>query len=255
MVYRFAVTFIWLFWLVMVSLLIRSEYFPESASLYRLPISYVGRKVFTSDTGSDLSIFYKKTYVGRLMMEPSPPNERLLKGTIKLDWPVLGHAYRGDIYFTFGFNPSLEIDQFAITSKSEGALVIIEGAKITDRIKAVFRSGDVAIDREFRWGELERRKFEGVVDGLKSDFGGQFGLQQLPPGFAAGFPRQLGWFAASANLTRDDKRIDTLLIATEGDRDYWVKIWVTPSGEILLVQTSPLIGLSLENRSLMDTAS
>jgi hypothetical protein len=251
MIYRIAVGFIWLFWIVMVTLLIRSEYFPEHASLYRLPVSYVGKKIFTSDTGSDMTIYYKQNVVGRIMIEPSPPNERILKGNLKLDWPVLGQQYEGEAYFTFLFNPALEVDQFSIASKSDNSSLIVDGSRLEDNINAHFRVNDVKLDRRYKWAELEKQSYEGMMAGLNQ----QLGIQQLPPALLAGKVRKITWYAASGNLTRRGDKIDALLIATEGDRDYWVKVWVTPSGEILMVETSPAIGITLENKALMDIPS
>ena len=248
MIYRVAVAFIWLFWIVMVTLLIRSEYFSENASLYRLPISYVGKKIFGSDTGSDLAIYYKKTFVGRMLIEPSPPNQRLLKGSVKLDWPVLGRPYHGEAYFTFLFNPKLGVDQFSLTSRSDDSALVVEGSRLTDRIDADLRVNEARIKRRFIWSDLEKQNYEGVVTGLNE----QLGVQQMPPALLSGTAQRIRWFAASANMRRNGEKIDALLIATEGDRDYWVKIWVTPSGEILQLQTSPSIGLTLENKALME---
>jgi len=251
MLYRIAVSFIWLFWIVMVTLLIRSEYFPEHASLYRLPVSYVGKKIFTSDTGSDLAVYYKDTFVGRVQIEPSPPNQNLLKGNVKLDWPVLGQAYRGEAFFAILFNPRLDVDQFSLTSKSDDASLVIEGSRLADRIEANLNINQSRVTRRFTWSELEKQNYEGALTGLNE----QAGMPQLPPAMLAGTAQRLRWFAASANLNRNGEKIDALLIATEGDRDYWVKIWVTPSGEILLVQTSPSIGIRLENKALMELDS
>lgn len=252
MIYRAAVTFVWLFWIVMVALLVRSEYFPEHASLYQLPISYVGRKIFTSDTGSDMAILYKQIYVGKIFIEPSPTNERVLKGNIRLNWPVLGKAVRAEIFFSFTFNPKLEVEEFNINSHSEDTVLNFDGSRLQDRIDANFRINGSIIEKHFKWSEMERKNFE---DTMMSGVNDQLGLQQLPPALIAGSTQELRWYAASANLTRHDRKVDALLIATEGNRDYWVKIWVTPSGEILFIQTSPTIGITLENRALMEAAS
>ena len=252
MVYRVAVTFIWLFWIVMVALLIRSEYFPDQASLYQLPITYVGRKIFTSDTGSDMAIFYKQTYVGKLFIEPSPSNERILKGNIKLNWPILGKPYRAEIFFAFTYNPKLDIERFALNSHSEGAVLSIDGSRLEDRMDANFRFNGVVMDRRFKWSEMEQRHFDGVMSGVVND---QLGMQQLPPVALAVTSQDLHWYAASTTLTRGNKKIEALLIATKDNRDYEIKIWVTPSGELLLIQTAPAIGITLENKSLMETPS
>ncbi len=249
MFYRVVVTFIWLFWVVMVMLLIRSEYFPQQASLYRLPVSYVGKKIFGSDTGSDLAMYYKQFFVGRMLIAPSPPGERVLKGSVKLDWPVLGQPYRAEIYYSFLFNPMLGIDAFNLTSKSESGSVAITGNRLMDRIDAGLHFQSMTIDQHFKWSELERKNYADLITSLGQDPG----LQQLS--LAGGTAKEIRWYAASASLMRGDKRTDALVIATESNRDYWIKIWVTPSGEVLLVQTSPAIGVTLENKTLTEPAS
>ena len=251
MLYRVAVTFIWLFWIVMVTLLIRSEYFAEQASLYRLPVSYVGKKIFASDTGSDLAIYYKQTLVGRLLIDPSPPGERMLKGSVKLAWPVLGQPYHGEAYYMFLFNPMLNVELFNLTSKSESGSLVVEGNRLKDRIDANLRIQSMTLDRHFKWSELEKTNYEDMMTSL----GQQPGLQQLPSALVAGTARQIRWYAANASLKRNDEKVDALLIATEGNRDYWIKIWVTLSGEVLLVQASPAIGIVLENKALMEIES
>jgi hypothetical protein len=247
MLYRVVVTFIWLFWAVMVALLIRSEYFPEHASLYRLPPEFVAHKIFRSDTGSDLTIYYKDVIVGRARIEPAPLAQNVLKGSVQLNWPGLGKNYQSESYFTFIFNSKLEAQQFGVSSRGEQTTVFVEGNRAQNKLTATIQIAGSAVEKRLKWSDLEEQKFDVLTAELQGA-----GTPGLPPGLLAEAGKEIHWYGASTSLRRGERKIDAFMIASEGNRDYWVKLWLTPSGEVLLVQTSPAIGVRIENSSLMD---
>jgi len=200
MLYRTVVFFIWIFWAVMVALLIRSEYFPDQASLYRLPVEFVARKVFRSDTGSDLTIYYKDARVGRARIEPAPISQNVMKGSVMLDWPVLGKRYESESYFAFIFNSKLDVQQFNLSSRSDQTSVFLEGNRVQNRINATFQMAGNVINRKFNWAELEKNPFQAVSTELQ-----QGGMPQIPQGLLVEAGKELKWYGASTTLRRKDK--------------------------------------------------
>ncbi|MBV9462774.1 MAG: hypothetical protein JO317_00965, partial [Verrucomicrobiae bacterium] len=120
----------------------------------------------------------------------------------------------------------------------------------SDQVETEFTMNGPPQKRSYSWRSLEQQGPSELTKDLNPEAAQAAPLAMLGIGKA----HSLRWYGASTRLEHNGRKIEALLIETEGDPDYWVKIWITPTGEILRMRTSPLLGLSAENRSLLEPA-
>jgi hypothetical protein len=80
-----------IFWLIMWTLLLRTELRPQGASLREVPIEHVARLIFREKQSSDLVFHGDGVRVGNLQMTPSVPSENRcvldFSGTLQIRMP------------------------------------------------------------------------------------------------------------------------------------------------------------------------
>src|SRR3990172_4366313 len=75
---------------VMTFFLVRSEYFPESSLLNRLPPRYVFEKVLRNENVSSMKIEWKEETVGTLTFRVTPGKRTMVRSSVQGMIPILG---------------------------------------------------------------------------------------------------------------------------------------------------------------------
>ena len=93
MLYRLAAAAIFLFWLVMTGLLVRTECFPGSSDLLPVPTNKLFTLMFVHEQASDLVLFQDRARIGNLHLQPHrfPPSVGPARDLLTLNGSTLLH--------------------------------------------------------------------------------------------------------------------------------------------------------------------
>lgn len=90
MFYRALIAVIVLFWLGMMGLLIRSEWFPQEADSLKVPTAYLWKLMFLHEVASDLAIYDGRERVGNLNLQPRRQSDGRPGGQIPRTLTAIG---------------------------------------------------------------------------------------------------------------------------------------------------------------------
>ncbi|MDD2709746.1 MAG: hypothetical protein PHV34_17300 [Verrucomicrobiae bacterium] len=234
---------------VMTFLLVRSEYFPETSMLRRLTSRQVLEKVLRHETASTLKVIWKGEETGVFNFRVSPGE----RGRVRLnvffqgEVPVLGEKHR------------MSFDASAILSSGERLEFMRILAHWRETVCEVFfreRSGSV-VEGEVEWNvqgggmnEHRRCSWKDLTDVGKTNV--WTGLPELKDVMdpkrskeAVAALEQCRLQAWSTRIHRHEDWMDAYLLSVRLDENWWGKLWLSPTGELLKLESS--FGLRMIN--------
>lgn len=245
------------FWLATMAALVRLEYFPTPSALEAVPTGFVLRKLLANPEPANLTIYYQSAEIGTCSIGVSPTRTSLdgdastpgyrVTTDLRVRASLFGMPTRVRLEGLSLFNEQYDMTQFNLTTRVGEGRVSVTGDRHTDKVKMTLNLGDGEETREFSFAQLSNGELAGVL-----------GLPQLA---SFGLPGHLGGAghgAAGDRSIEPRTRVDmfpigggtlrTYLVDYRIDDRMWAKIWVSPAGEVLQVDTS--FGLKMVDQKL-----
>ncbi len=261
--------FIVVFWVAMMTALVRVEFFPQPLELDRYPTRRVLKKIFANPAPARLNVYYRGAPVGLCQIDIHPklngePAETLLPGQqpdayevtsmLQMTLSVFGMPSRLVLRGRSTFNADLDLEDFHMTTGMNGGRVTVTGDHVTKKVNVVLDFGDVHDERTFDFNQIQ-----GV--GFASAFG-MPGLASVSLTGDGGSPRSADAVGVSDSshpramtatyfdrLEVAGSRLRVFLIYSKVNEQVWTKIWVSETdGEVLKVSTS--LGLEMVSNVL-----
>jgi hypothetical protein len=222
--------------------LVRSEYFPESSPFHRLPPWYVAERLLRHESSSTLKVTWKGEDVGTFLVRVIPGAQPLIRSSAQVIVPVLGKR------------PRLRFDLECVLKKNRDIARLNLNGRFQEIVFEVVADSDTNKFRMLAQGEGINEKREFPLSDLR-DHGGRKILKDMP-GLPSDVPipseESLASMAASWQFTASSARIDrrgdwmdAYLMEARVDGNSWVKLWISPTGELLKLESS--FGLSAMN--------
>lgn len=216
-------------------MLIRTEYFPEASSLYHLPLQYVAERFLKCESLSILKLIWKGEDIGSLTLRVIPGKRPLLKSSAQLVVPILNQ--RPSLYAEMNCRLKSNRDIEHLQLQGSFREIAYEMWVNTLDHKMVLEvHGD---------GVNEKREF--VLDDFMENSGKNF-LRQIPgvpeklsPPFqemVAGVMRNIQFNAFTARIQRLGDWMEVYLVEARLDVNSWIKLWISPTGELLKLESS-----------------
>lgn len=233
---------------VMTGLLVRSELFPESSWVRRLPPELVLNRVLGGDSQSSLNIWWKGERVGSCFLRVFPGTTTRLHGMLEGYLPVLGKRHtgrfevdgsvarlRGRSHSSVAKARPYDLQTLRLRGKVEDVSVEIHANAAENLVRWRIKGGGMDEAREVPLRELAA----GGVDGLREKLG------ELPPDLRIPRAGQMasavrGWklLAAATRVQRRGSPMDAFLVEARLDANWWARLWVSPTGELLKLESS-----------------
>lgn len=233
-----------LFCAVMTFFLIRSEFYPNS-TLQEIPLQTVLNKVFRHQSTSPLKVFWREEDIGFITI-------RLLSGTptflnVKADvvLPVLGEKPQLRCDVDCRFSKNREMTHLKAVGKLDEINFELSSDQKTIKFKA--KGGGLDEEREIPLQNLRLNN----KDLLKPipELSEQLSAHDIDE--AQALVSQWKWTASASRLQRKGDWLDTYLVKGEIDQKIWIRLWLTPTGELLKVDSG--FGLSAVNEEFFGT--
>jgi hypothetical protein len=244
------------FWLVMMTLLIRSELLQTTPVAYAVPVETVMQKIFEGEESSDLAIFYQGARVGCCSMQvlkdkKAPRPQYRVRSSLLLNFQVFGKPVRLQSDTDSEFDRRYQMTRFESHTVTGDSKIDMKGDLRSQEIEFVLQFGDGYQEKhKMPFATLEKMGPSGAM-GLM----GMGGLQ-LPDSASAksgtGAWAGLGQRGSGPTTTVQEiplqagrQKIHSLMVYTRYDESLWSKVYVSPVGEVLKVETS--FGVSMLN--------
>ena len=236
---------------VMTFLLIRSEYFPESSALYRLPPRYLAERFLKNDSSSSLKLTWKGEPVGSFMVRVTPGEKPFIKCSTQFEMPILGKRPKANLEMECKLLQNRDVERFRLRGTAQEIHFEILADAPSDKLDVSAIGPGLNEKRYFVWSDLIK------------DHGKAF-LKQLPhlPGnillptqFPQGLTDESSWkiTASSSKISRLGDFMEVLVLDARLDANSWLKLWMSLTGEILKVESS--FGLSALNEDFFEGMS
>jgi hypothetical protein len=236
------------FWLVMMSLLIRSELFHIAPLAYSVPLETVMQKMFEGEEPSDLTIYHQGNVVGSCSLQIKKDNTGSVplyrvNSHLKLDFEVFGRSLRLNSSTDSYFDRRYQMTRFSSQTTTGDSKVEAAGDLESREVVVKFSLGNVEETHRIPFATLENMGPSGAMGLL-----GMGGLQlpsdgRLDPArssLMAAMPSGRGPVTTvqEHRLMVEKEPLQTFLVHTTYDESVWSKVYVSPQGEILKVETS-----------------
>lgn len=246
------------FWLVMMSLLIRSELLGTKPLTYDVPIETVMQKMFESGASSDLLIQHQGSEVGtcslQIVKERGTPTASYRVHTdLNLNLQVWGRSLRLSSSTDSFFDHRYRLTRFMSHTATGDSKIEASGDVASKEIQLSFNVGGVQEKHKLPFSLLENMGPSGAM-GLF----GMGGLQLPPEGSGAFAKSALNALAPNnrgpvttvqeTHLMFGKEPVSTWMVHTQYDESLWSKVYVERSGEIQRVETS--FGVTMVNAQL-----
>jgi len=233
------------FWLVMMTLLIRSEFLDNSPLAYSIPVDTVMQKIFEGEEPSDLVIDYQGNRVGRCTLQVVKLGAQkpgyLVTSELRLDFEVFGKGVSLQSRTDSEFDTAHQMTKFFSRTTTGDTKLEASGDMESKEIQLTLNLGDVKETHKLPFSMLENMGPSGAM--------GLFGMGglQLPqdattskPALGALNPGTRGAVTTveEKHLTIGRIRERTWMVHTKYDDSLWSKVYVNRVGEILKVETS-----------------
>jgi hypothetical protein len=253
------------FWLVMMTALVRMEYFPTALRRDTVPAIRVMSRIFANGEPLNMYVYYQNKPIGACKVDIAPqtslsdpalalpgkrPGAYIMTSTLWLDLVVFGTPSRFTLNGRSRFDNRFEVQDFSIKTSVGKDRVNLGGDTHTKKVLMTLDAGDTHEQRQFNYVDL---KYTNVLEAL--------GLPSLPGfgglGLLAGMmPSATVNRAANQPITQvyRDKllvgglRQPAFVIESKLNQAFWAKIWVDEAGSVLQVDTS--VGLTMRSVSL-----
>lgn len=251
------------FWLVMTTLLVQNELLETTPIGYAVPVETVMQKIFDGGESSDLAIFYQGSRVGRCSLQvtkekkASVPNY-VVRSELTLDFDVFGKPVRLQSATDSQFDQKYQLTRFHSHTVSGDSQMEMQGDLASKDIEFVLTLGEGYQEKhKMPFATLEKMGPSGAM--------GLFGMGGLPLPDTAKDKSANSLTAAlgqskngpttsvlEAMLQVGNQKLTTFLVHTKYDESLWSKVYVSPMGEVLKVETS--FGVTMRNAQLADEA-
>lgn len=241
------------FWLWMNFLLWRAEFGRPDDGADEIPVALVWKRILMASDASGLTIWQKDrrlgfgrwiTGIGEEMaeLEDAPPEgavEKIRSYRLRLDGnltlPEEGLRLRFDSSVKLATNQAWQ--EFTLRISSRPAVWELRALAAEETVRFHFEDGNATLDRAFAFSQL--RNPQAVVAEFAGPAAlgwfGVFGTPLAAQGneLLAGGPK---WEAHSLMLTIGREPVRVFRLQTRVLDRYWIRIYVSRAGEILLVQ-------------------
>lgn len=251
------------FWLVMMTLLIRSELLETKPLGYAVPVETVMQKIFDGGEASDLAIYYQGNRVGRCSLQvvkekKTPAPSYVVKSELMLDFDMFGKPVRLQSTTDSSFDQKYQMTRFHSHTVTGDSQVEMQGDLASKEVEFVMNFGDGYQEKhKLPFATLEKMGPSGAM--------GLFGMGglQLPDAAKDKTASSLLPSMGKANrgpttsieeapLQIGGQKLTALMVHTKYDESLWSKVYVSPMGEVLKVETS--FGVTMRNSQLAGEA-
>ncbi|MBI4028065.1 MAG: hypothetical protein HY360_23985 [Verrucomicrobia bacterium] len=234
---------------IMTWLLVRSEYFPESSPFHRLPPGYVAERFLKNESLSSMKVTWKGEDVGSLTVRVTPGERPLVSGATSLVLPVLGQKPRLHLDLECRLKHNREMERVRLRGKLHEMNFDVTADTATDRLQLEARGPAVDVKREFSLNDMSRSGGRKVFEEMP-DLANQASL----PSQDAVAAMARGWqmTASSSRIHRLGDWMEAYLVEARLDANSWAKLWISPTGELLKLESS--FGLSAINTDFFEGA-
>jgi hypothetical protein len=220
---------------VMTFFLIRVEYFSEFSFLHRIPTSHLLSRFLRGDNTSALKLTWKNHDAGSFSVRVTPGEKPFLKSSGQIFFYLLTKKEKIHFDSECRLNSRREVERFRI----HGILGETRFRFQVDTLKDLFRIDLEGLDSPFQW----ECSLKDIIEN-----GGEKFLKQLPE-LPWGIPLPKRWSASSlvegwttvASTVRIDRLgdwMDAYLLLARSNQSQWVKLWMSPTGDILEFDSS-----------------
>ena len=234
------------FWVIMMTLLVRSELLHSRPLSYSVPIESVMQKMFEGEETSDLVISYQGNPVGECTIRivkdrKSPTGSYSVKSALKLDFEVFGKPVRLQSDTDSEFDHKYQMTGFRSLTTTGDSKIELQGTAETKEIQLVVNFGELQEKHTLPFSTLEKMGPSGAMGlfgmgGMQTPRAGKSAVSHLTQGSQGPVTTVLD---TQLELDTDRVKMPALLVDTKYDDTLWSKIYVSPSsGEILKVETS-----------------
>lgn len=245
------VTFILVvFCAIMTFLLVRNEYFPETSLFNKLPPRLIADRFLKGDATSSLKLVWKGETVGGVMIRVTPGKKPFIKSSTQFEMPILGKRPKASLDMECKLLANHDVERFRLRGHSEEARFEILVDAPSNKLEVAGIGYGVNEKRTYALSDFTRDRGRAI---LKQ-------LPKLPGGFSipTEFPKTNlgeGWrvTASLARVSRLGDWMDAYLLHVRADANSWIKLWMSPTGEILKLESS--FGLSALNEDFYEGMS
>ncbi len=248
------------FWVGMMTALVRLEFFPAPAGVGDVPSQLVLRKIFSYEDDTRLNVSYQGRDIGFCKLEIEPLTAR---DTAAADGPGVapvihdGYRVRSELTLTLAlmgtpshlrlvgdslFNPDYEIESFHLRTQIGEGRVELRGDAESNQVLVDFQFGQIRDQRVFDFDQVEGAGLASAM-GLPGLANFSFlGGGGMPGGFGR-HGSDPSSFAATTTIHLADLRLGTVVLRTylvesRLEENLWARMWVSERGEVLKVETS-----------------
>ena len=215
--------------------LARSEFSPESSLLHQVPPQYVLQKILKHENISALKIDWKDETIGSFNLRVTTGERPLVRSSLQCVIPALGQKPKLRFEINCRLKSNREVESFRI----QGRWQEIDFTAVSDdpggRIELEAHGPGIDTKRDFFARDFLKPGNTNLLAAIP-EFSRQAPLLQ------AGDPSaMLGRWRANASSTRISRRdewMDAYLLSARLDENFWVKVWVSPTGELLKLDSS-----------------
>ena len=223
---------------VMTYFLIQSEYFPDS-TLQQVPLQTVLSKIFRNQSTSPLKVFWRDEEMGTVTFRLLSGNPAFLNVKVNVVLPILGEKPKLDCDVDCRFSKDRELIHLKAVGKADDVKFDISSDQKTVKVKV--KGGGWDEDREIPIQNL-RLDDKNLAKSIP-ELGKELDAHHIQQ--AQNLIDQWKWTASATRLKRKGDWIDTYLVKGELDQKIWIALWLTPTGEILKVDSG--FGLNATN--------
>jgi hypothetical protein len=255
-------SFVVVFWLAMMTALVRMEFFPAPTRLTAVPANEVLRRLFDNHERQSLRMLYQGNEIGMSSLEIVPlmsstagPVELLsgdahaykVRADVKLNLNVFGTPSRFHLFSESRFDARYELKDYLLRTTVGESSVEIEGKDATKTVVMTYDVGDGPRTRTFGYEELAGPgafaalgvpELTGLASFALPSASGRRGQEPAIRPLIRTYEDRLNIGGVSQHTFLVDCR-------AEENPAYWAKIWLDDQGNILLVETS--VGLIMRS--------
>lgn len=236
------------FWLVMMTLLIRSELLHTDPLSYSVPIATVMQKMFEGEESSDLTIFYQGKRVGTCSFQVTKdrstnPPQYSVKSELTLDFEMLGRSIRLRSWTDSAFDKGYQMTRFLSQTTTGDTRIDLKGDLASRLVEFELKMGNGVTEKHtLPFSSIEQM---GPIGAL-----GLFGMGGLHASGTTTGPKETpSWLnlnpgGGPTTVVQDtplrvgNEKLQALMVHTRYDDSLWSKVYVSPVGEVLKVETS-----------------
>lgn len=232
---------------IMTWFLVRSEYFHISSTLHELPVRYVAERFLKYENSSSLKITWKGEDAGATIVRVIPGVRPIVTSSTQMTFPILGQKPR--VYLEIKCRLKTNRDVSFLHAHGKIQELLFDVSADFDEDKIIFRATGNGIDEKggFVLNDLTKnggRKILEQIPGLPA--------QAVLPSPEAMFQMTDSWrmTAVSSQVYRLGDWMDAYVVEARMDGNSWFKLWMSPTGELLKMESS--FGLNAINEDFFE---